>query len=243
MATDNSIFGNDGTLFGDAYMQDGRIFFDGDGDYVIIGAPASLRFYTSDFRIECDFATTADGSLVNRWNADDGTISLGITNGTMHVQVDNTGPGDFEFHGSTVVNDGQLHHTVLSRVGQRICLTVDSNTDLDTVLTYLESTDAYTDWWVGAFYNPQYGISEFYTGSISDVKIWSVPYVPQLVIQVEDQSGRLMWPPHPCADTYDIEAADDPDGPFTIVSATTDTTVIDPLGVNTRRFYHIVPRN
>ena len=57
---------------------------------------------------------------------------------------------------------------------------------------------------------------------------------------VDGDSLRLGWAPTQCATSYDVMWSDTPfNGSWLLLTSTSDTTTVDAIGVNEKRFYYV----
>ena len=146
---------------------------DGSGDYVT--GPNLPNFGTGDFTIEA-WIKTSGGTIFSNRNSDSYGSFVTFSAGTqLGVEICEDGSGtDYATPvGTASVSNNQWHHVAMTRSGATIKLYVDGVLD-NTVTTGLANIVTSEAIYVGARGGGYFGIVDYFTGTMDDLRIWNV---------------------------------------------------------------------
>ena len=153
---------------------DGALEFDGLDDTLNFGTGPSLGG-TTDFSVAAWIKTsaTANGVVIQQRN--------GGYNGQYRLRVNETGllnfmvyAGGYQFNMPTIttVNDGNWHHVMAVRQGERGYIYIDGSLQASGSSTSVASLDALIEVAVGADIRDS---NDYFDGTIDDVRIYERP--------------------------------------------------------------------
>ncbi len=146
---------------------------DGSGDYIT--GPTLPNFGTGDFTVEA-WIKTSGGTIFSNRNTDSYgsfiTFSAGAQLG-VEICEDGSGTDYATPAGTASVSNNQWHHVAMTRSGTTIKFYVDGVLD-NTVTTGLANIVTSEVMYVGARGGGYFGVVDYFTGTIDDLRIWSV---------------------------------------------------------------------